>query len=55
MDEIRVCDGFSLGDLNDFQYLDSGVGVDLFRVGFSFGFTGNVLEIDLSSAISELC
>lgn len=39
MDDTRVCVCF---DLNDFQYLDSGVGVDLFVVGLSFGLTANV-------------
>lgn len=42
MDDTRVCVCFGL---NDFQYLDSGVGVDLFVVGLSFGFTANVFTI----------
>lgn len=53
MDETRVW--VCLG-LKDFQYFDSGVGVDLFVVGLSFGFTANVLTIasDRSStAIGE--
>lgn len=36
----------SLGILNDFQYLDSGVGVNLLEVGRSLGLTGKVSAID---------
>jgi hypothetical protein len=53
MEETRVV-GVSCGDLNDFQYLDSGDVFDFFDTGFSFGLTGKVFaRLDRSSAIEE--
>lgn len=44
MEENRVSVGVSLEDLNDFQYLNSALVVDLFDLDFSLGLTGNIVD-----------